>query len=143
METLAAEETAWSCSSRSEWMVLLPTTPIYVYDIWHDLVQRKPLRHWRLVVDKSASEAPAYIVLGDIPIQAMHDGKRNRNAVMDDPVRIAVICHDDNALVDLEQLSALRCRLAAMTPGLDDVFLTITNATYSIHYYALQASLGV
>ncbi|KDO27801.1 hypothetical protein SPRG_07400 [Saprolegnia parasitica CBS 223.65] len=102
------------------------------------------MRRWRLVVDQPASStAPTYIVLGDIPIQAMHDGKRNRNAVMDDPVGVAVICHDDSAPVDLEQLSALRCRLAAMQPGLDTVFLTITNATYSIHYYALQASLGV
>ncbi|OQR95056.1 hypothetical protein ACHHYP_00483 [Achlya hypogyna] len=140
METVVAVGTPWVCESRLQWTKLLPLTPIYVYDIWSDLVQHKPMTNWSLLVDRS-SAGEVYTILGELPIQVMHDGKRTRYTAAEAPVRVAVVCQSDVVECNLERLASVQSRLHASTPGLHSVYLSVANASQSIHYYVVRDCL--
>ncbi|OQR96065.1 hypothetical protein THRCLA_22024 [Thraustotheca clavata] len=128
---------AWKGGSRVEWTSLIPLAPLHLYDVWNDLVKYKQLMNWRL---KMMDEY--FVIFGSMPIQMLYDGKRSRHEPLSAPESVAIICLNDVAECDLESLAQLRSQIASNTPGLHSVYMTISNAAPSIHYYAIQDSLS-
>ncbi|ETV81342.1 hypothetical protein H257_05888 [Aphanomyces astaci] len=137
---------------KHSWMLTYPHIPLYVHDVWMDVVHRKGMEKWRVVQCMSSSHK-SFVLVGILSLQALtaRTSLPRRDADPNDLDRAtwtAVICHADHFPFDMREVAhvrssiALSCDLDAQLPR-HLVLAITTQSPSSTSYYTLHDSLVV
>ncbi|ETV95546.1 hypothetical protein H310_10990 [Aphanomyces invadans] len=144
--------------TRESWMRTYPGIPIYVHDVWLDVVVRRGMQKWRVVTVSTSSTQTCFVLVGILSLQALtaraplsrREGDANSNDLdYNSSTWMAVHCLADLSPFDMREVALLRSQLAQMTgpspppPPRNLVLAMTTQSPPSISYYTMQDCLAV